>query len=161
MSSHVWSQKKHNQDFLTVGSMGHCSSIALGLALERTDKKIVCIDGDGSLIMHMGNIATVGNLKPKNYYHILINNESHESVGGQPTSASTVDFTSLLSASGYKNIFYSDNKKQLKSSLENFFSDGPNFLEILVQKGSRSNLGRPTIEPINNKNSFMNFLKKS
>ena len=95
--------QSHDQDFLTVGSMGHCSSIALGLAIARPDKKIVCIDGDGSLIMHMGSLSTVGKVKPENFYHILMNNKVHESVGGQETSAKNIDFSDLAKANGYKN----------------------------------------------------------
>ena len=72
----------HYKDFLTVGSMGHCSSIALGIAISNPERKVVCIDGDGALIMHMGSLSTVGKLKPKNFYHILINNQVYESVEG-------------------------------------------------------------------------------
>ena len=86
----------HNKDFLTVGSMGHCSSIALGIALSNPNRKIFCIDGDGSLIMHMGSLAMIGELAPENFNHILINNFVHESVGGQPTSAMTINFQKLI-----------------------------------------------------------------
>ena len=152
--------KSHNQDFLTVGSMGHCSSIALGIAIAKLDRKVVCIDGDGALIMHMGSLSTVGKLKPENFYHILINNQVHESVGGQATSADIIDFASLVKANGYSNVLFADKKEELISEIENLFKcSGPNFLEVLVKPGSRLDLGRPTIKPIDNKKAFQNFIR--
>jgi len=152
--------QSHQQDFLTVGSMGHCSSIALGIALAKPDRKVVCIDGDGALIMHMGSLSTVGKLKPKNFYHILINNQVHESVGGQATSAEFIDIPALVKSNGYKNVLFSDNHKVLTSQIERLLNQsGPNFLEVLVKPGSRINLGRPSIKPKDNKNAFMNFIQ--
>jgi len=151
----------HNKDFLTVGSMGHCSSIALGIAIAKPDRKIICIDGDGSLIMHMGGLSTVGKLNPSNFYHILINNLVHESVGGQQTSANAINFSSIAKSNGYNNVFSLDNKEQLEFQINEFINQsGPALLEVLVKAGSRKNLGRPTIKPINNKLDFMDFTKK-
>ena len=151
----------HNKDFLTVGSMGHCSSIALGIAIAKPDRKIICIDGDGSLIMHMGGLSTVGKLNPSNFYHILINNLVHESVGGQQTSANAINFSSIAQSNGYNNVFSLDNKEQLEFQINEFINQsGPALLEVLVKAGSRKNLGRPTIKPINNKLDFMDFTKK-
>ena len=107
--------QSHEQDFLTVGSMGHCSSIALGIALARPDQKVFCIDGDGAMLMHMGNLTSISALKPKNFYHILMNNEVHESVGGQETSAKFIDIPKLVKANGYANVFtvhYPDEERE-------------------------------------------------
>ena len=151
----------HQQDFLTVGSMGHCSSIALGIALAKPDRKVVCIDGDGSILMHLGVLATIANLKPKNFRHILLNNGVHESVGGQETAAGNLKFTKIISAIGSSKVFMAETAVELKEKIEIFSScTGPTFLEVKIQPGSRKDLGRPTINPIENKNVFMRFLKK-
>ena len=150
----------HEQDFLTVGSMGHCSSVALGIAIAKPSRKIVCIDGDGALIMHMGSLSIVGRLKPHNFFHILINNGVHESVGGQETSAKFIDISALVKANGYQNVFFTDKQVELKSRINELFNrKGPNFLEVLVKPGSRENLGRPTIKPKDNKRIFMDFVQ--
>lgn len=149
----------HFKDFLTVGSMGHCSSIALGIAIAKPDRNVVCIDGDGALIMHMGSLSTVGKLKPKNLYHILINNYVHESVGWQETSAKFIDMLGLVKSNGYRYAFSVKDSSHLRNQFEDFIkSEGPSFLEIKVRPGSRDDLGRPTIKPIDNKKAFMDFL---
>ena len=153
--------QSHQQDFLTVGSMGHCSSIALGLAIAETNKRIVCIDGDGALIMHMGNLSTVGKVAPDNFYHILMNNKVHESVGGQETSAKNVDFSVLAKDSGYKNTKSASNDKNIDEIIKEFFSNtGPSFIEFNIKPGSRTGLGRPTINPIDNKIALMKYISK-
>lgn len=152
----------HYKDFLTVGCMGHCSSIALGIAISNPDRKVVCIDGDGALIMHMGSLSTVGKIKPLNFFHILINNQVHESVGGQETSAKFIDFPKLVKANGYTHVFTVNEEKKLTSQLDKLIEKtGPNFLEVNVKPGSRKNLGRPTVKPVDNKKAFMNFINKT
>ena len=151
----------HHSSFLTVGSMGHCSSIALGISLSKPDKEVFCIDGDGALIMHMGSLATVGMTKPKNFKHILINNKVHESVGGQDTAAAFINMPNLARSNGYKTIFNVVDKSQLKDILPQFIdSKGPSFLEVSTIPGSRVDLGRPNISPIESKKSFMKYIKK-
>ncbi len=153
--------QSHRQDFLSVGSMGHCSSIALGIAVAKPDRKVVCIDGDGAFIMHMGNLSTVGKLNPKNFYHILMNNQVHESVGGQATSARFIDIPDLVKANGYNDVFYTDNEQELTLQINELINRaGPNFLEVLVKPGSRNDLGRPTVNPADNKSSFMDFVQE-
>ena len=150
----------HSKDFLTVGSMGHCSSIALGIAISKPNRPVICIDGDGSMIMHLGSLSTIGKLNPKNFYHILINNKVHESVGGQETSAKFIDIPSIVKSSGYLHAYVAESLPQLKKHLNNLFTNnGPGFVEIKVKPGSRDDLGRPTIKPIDNKKSFMDYLK--
>ena len=104
--------ESHCKDVLTVGSMGHCSSIALGIALAKPERTIICIDGDGALIMHMGSLATIGKLKPKNFKHILINNRAHESVGGQETAADYIDIPAIAKANSYRNVYSVVNKDE-------------------------------------------------
>ena len=141
--------------------MGHCSSIALGIAISNPKRKVVCIDGDGSLIMHMGSLSTVGNIKPKNFYHILINNEVHESVGGQTTSARFINIPEIVKASGYSNVLSIDKTFNIAHQCQKLIkSKGPNFLENKVKPGSREDLGRPTIDPVDNKINFMKFVSK-
>lgn len=151
----------HERDFLTVGSMGHASQIAMGIALSKPDRNIYCIDGDGALIMHMGALAIIGSSKINNFKHIVINNGAHDSVGGQPTVGFDIDICSIARACGYKKA-YSVNSKYKLGKYMNEIKDctGPALLEIKVRKGGRSNLGRPTISPLENKNNFMNFLSE-
>ncbi|NQV38715.1 MAG: phosphonopyruvate decarboxylase [Candidatus Marinimicrobia bacterium] len=149
----------HNKDFLTVGSMGHCSSIAMGIALSNPKRKVICIDGDGALIMHMGSLATAGKLSPKNFIHILLNNKVHESVGGQNTAGDIIDFQLLAKANNYSNIYSIENKYEVATVITKAIDDsGPIFIEINVDPGSRNDLGRPTIKPIDNKKAFMRFI---
>jgi len=148
----------HSKDFLTVGSMGHASQIALGIALQKKERKVFCLDGDGASLMHMGGFTSVGSLCPKNYVHIVLNNGSHDSVGGQPTVGLSVDLPSIAKASGYKHILRLDTADEITRTLSNL-PEGPVFIEIRVQKGARKDLGRPVESPVENKNVFMQFLK--
>jgi phosphonopyruvate decarboxylase len=152
-------KQSHNKDFLTVGSMGHASQIALGIALSKEDREIYCIDGDGALLMHLGSLAIIGNKKPKNYRHILINNGAHDSVGGQETVGFKIDTLAIAKACGYKECYSCATKKELIGLSEKINNvDGPIFLEIKVKKGARKDLGRPRTTPIENKEAFMEFL---
>ena len=150
----------HEKDFLTVGCMGHSSSIALGIALEKPERNVYCFDGDGALIMHMGALSVIGELKPKNFRHIIINNFAHDSVGGQPTAAYNLDIPAIARASGYTYVASSDNKNDIINQIIKIKNmDGPVLLEIKVNKGHRKDLGRPTRTPIENKEDFMGFLR--
>ena len=151
----------HAKDFLTVGSMGHSSTIALGIAFNKPDKKIWCIDGDGAALMHMGAMGIIGASAPKNYIHILINNGAHESVGGMPTVALDINFVQIAQACGYKNAVSVDNFEYLdKVLLEAKNRNELSFIEIKCSIGARDNLGRPTTTPIENKNGFMKYLNE-
>ena len=153
--------QSHQQDFLTVGSMGHCSSIALGIALSKPQREVVCIDGDGSMLMHLGSITTIASLNPNNFRHILLNNKVHESVGGQDTAAKNIDLSAIVEALGSSKMFKAETPAELKVKFKDFMSStGPSFLEVIIQPGSRTDLGRPTINPVNNKDNFMRFLEK-
>jgi len=151
----------HERDFLTVGSMGHASQIALGIAMAKTDRKVWCFDGDGAAIMHMGSMAIVANKAPKNYVHVVFNNGAHDSVGGQPTVGLKIDLPAVAKAVGYKNTCSVDSKEALAEALNAVVSmEGPSLLEIKVKKGNRKDLGRPTTTPIQNKEALMEFLQK-
>lgn len=152
----------HARDFLTVGSMGHASQIALGIALAQPERRVWCFDGDGAAIMHMGSMAIVANKAPKNYVHVVFNNGAHDSVGGQPTVGLKIDLPVVARAVGYKASFSVDSKAELESVLAkvNEF-EGLVFLEIKVKKGNRKDLGRPTTTPIQNKKDLMCFLNQN
>ena len=151
----------HAKDFLTVGSMGHSSSIALGIAFNKPNTKIWCIDGDGAALMHMGSMGIIGSISPKNYIHILINNGSHESVGGMPTVALNMDFVMIAKACGYKNVVSVDNFEDLDRELmEAKKGNELSFIEIKCSIGARTDLGRPTTTPKENKDGFMNYLNQ-
>jgi phosphonopyruvate decarboxylase len=153
-------QQGHEKDFLTVGSMGHASQIALGIALQKPHRKVFCFDGDGALIMHMGSIAIAASKHPKNYIHIVFNNGAHDSVGGQPTVGLDIDIPQIAKKCGYTNSWSATSRTDLIAVLQDLHTyDGPILLEIKVKKGNRKNLGRPTITPIQNKLNFMDFLR--
>jgi len=149
----------HEYDFLTVGSMGHSSSIALGIALNKPDKKIWCIDGDGAMLMHMGAMAVIGANAPQNFVHIVINNSAHETVGGMPTVAGTMNIMDIAKACGYKNVVSVDNFDALDSALLKAKSLSELCLiEVKCSIGARDDLGRPTTTAVDNKKCFMHFL---
>lgn len=156
-----WNQG-HERDFLTVGSMGHASQIALGIAMEKEDRTIWCFDGDGATLMHMGSMAIVASKTPKNYVHVVFNNGAHDSVGGQPTVGLKIDIPAVAKAVGYYATYSVDNEADLKKALSDMYltkAEGPILLEVKVKKGNRKDLGRPTTTPIQNKEALMAFLK--
>ncbi len=150
----------HSLDFLTVGSMGHSLSIALGIAINKPDKKIWCIDGDGACLMHMGSLAVTGRIAPENLVHIVINNGAHETVGGMPTVAGDIDICAVAKGCGYKNACCVDSPDALDKALESAVSNkGLCLIEVKCAIGARDDLGRPTTTAMDNKNSFMNSLR--
>ena len=152
--------QSHKYDFLTVGSMGHSSSIALGVAINKPDRKIWCIDGDGAVLMHMGAMAVIGSNKPSNLVHIVINNAAHETVGGMPTVAGDIDIVAIAEACGYPNAVSVDNFEDLDRALAEARSRNTlSLIEVKCSLGARDDLGRPTTTAIENKNSFMEFLR--
>ena len=152
--------QSHERDFLTVGSMGHASQIALGIAIAQPDRKVWCFDGDGAMIMHMGSLAIIGDKAPKNYVHVVFNNGAHDSVGGQPTVGLKIDLKAIANAVGYPHAFSVDNKADLSVILSEAKNlDGPILLEIKVRKGNRKDIGRPTTTPAYNKDLFMGYLR--
>jgi len=152
-------KQDHNTDFLTVGSMGHSNHIALGIALMKKERNVFCFDGDGAALMHLGSLTVIGTTSPGNYNHILFNNGSHDSVGGQPTVGQLVDFCAIANASGYKWTKRVKTISEIVSALKEMKKrTGPKFLEIMICKGARKELGRPTTTPIENKIKFMKFL---
>ncbi len=146
----------HGHDFLTVGSMGHSSSIALGIALQKPERRVWCLDGDGAAIMHLGALALIGANRPANLIHIVLNNEAHESVGGMPTVAGKLDLPGIAKACGYPCALSADNPEGLKKALKTA-REGKQltFIEVKCALGARTDLGRPTTTPQENKAAFM------
>lgn len=152
----------HHRDFLTVGSMGHCSQIALGVAFKKPDRNVYCLDGDGSFIMHMGSVAVIGQTAPANLKHIVINNTAHDSVGGLPTAASVCDLSGVARACGYTATRMVDNETDLIEGLQWLKQErGPTLLEIRVKVGARKDLGRPTRTPLENRMDFEENLRST
>ncbi|MDR2596551.1 MAG: phosphonopyruvate decarboxylase [Treponema sp.] len=149
----------HERDFLTVGSMGHTSSIALSIALQKPQLQVTCLDGDGAALMHMGSFAAVGTQKPRNYCHIVLNNAAHDSVGGQPTIAPLIDIPAVARACGYIHVYQAKIKEELKNILAKK-NEGLTFIEVKVKKGARKDLGRPKTTPQENKAAFMKFIEE-
>ncbi len=151
----------HEKDFLTVGSMGHASQIALGIALEKTDRKVWCFDGDGAALMHLGSMAIIADKAPANFIHVVFNNGAHDSVGGQPTVGLKVRLTEIAKAVGYREAVMATNEEELETVLKRLKTcEGPVLLEVRVHRGNRKDLGRPTTTPIQNRDAFMEFLDK-
>ena len=152
--------QSHKYDFLTVGSMGHSSSIALGIAINKPEQKIWCVDGDGAVLMHMGSMAVMGANKPKNLVHVVINNGAHETVGGMPTVAADIDLVAIAKACGYPNAVSVDNFDDLDKELSAADSrDELSFVEVKSSIGARDDLGRPTTTALENKQNFMEYLE--
>ena len=137
--------------------MGHASSIAAGVAFSMPNKKVICIDGDGAALMHLGALSTSSDCP--NLVHILINNEAHDSVGGQPTKGNCINFNKVGTLLGYKHAIQVDNSDSLRAELlacQNRI--GSVLIEVKCAAGFRSDLSRPDRTPIENKNDFMNFI---
>lgn len=146
----------HDTDFLTVGSMGHASSIALGITLQNPKKRVWCIDGDGAVLMHMGAMALIGANKPDNMVHVVINNSAHESVGGLPTVAGQIDICSIATACGYQYTERVNDEEELEDALKKIVDrEGLTLLEIVTTIGARDDLGRPSTSPKENLERFM------
>ena len=140
--------------------MGHSSSIALGIALQKPNRRVWCLDGDGAALMHLGAMALIGANRPANLVHVVLNNEAHESVGGLPTVAGLLDLPALARACGYPKALSADNPEALERALEGTkASHELTFIEVKCALGARDNLGRPTTTPQENKTSFMENLE--
>lgn len=152
--------EKHNRDFLNVGSMGHTSSIATGIALA-TERKVVCLEGDSSAIMHMGSLTTTGIMKPGNFIHIVLNNGVHESVGGQKSAGYNANLTEIARHSGYntvdKSVITNKEITEAIKSLET--SDGPAFIEIIIRKGIRKDMPPLKFDLLYSKKDLMSNLQ--
>lgn len=152
--------QSHKYDFLTVGSMGHSSSIALGIALQKPQQRIWCIDGDGAALMHMGSMAVIGANRPANLIHVVINNGAHETVGGMPTVAGAIDLVGIAKACGYPRAKRVASFEALDAELETMKQGNELcFLEVMCAIGAREDLGRPTTTALENKKNYMNYLK--
>lgn len=157
----VSKKQGRDSDFLTVGSMGHASQIAMGIALSRPDQTVVCLDGDGASLMHLGGLATIGTWGFDNFLHVLLNNAAHDSVGGQPTVGFKVSLTMIANACGYTHVAGPvTSLEAIKEELDLLTQvKGCRFLEVRVRPGARPDVGRPKETPIENKKAFMKRLR--
>lgn len=152
--------QSHKYDFLTVGSMGHSSSIALGVAINKPNLKVWCVDGDGAVLMHMGSMTVLGAIAPKNMVHVVINNGAHETVGGMPTAASKIDLVAVAKACSYPNAVCVHTFEELDKALEAAkHRNELSFIEVKCSIGARADLGRPTTTALENKENFMTYLR--
>ena len=146
----------HRRDFLTVGSMGHCSQIALGVADHAPSRDVYCLDGDGAVLMHMGSLAVIGTRAPSNLRHIVINNGAHDSVGGQPTAAREIDLCAVALACRYGSAESIEGVDALPAAMERLrAATGPAMLEVHVASRAHTDAGRPATAPVQNKADFM------
>jgi len=152
----------HEKDFLTVGGMGHANQIALGISLQKPNRTVFCLDGDGAAIMHLGSMAINGNAECDNFKHIVFNNGAHDSVGGHPTVGYTTDFQTIANACGYEMVLEAQTSKEVIKCMKDLKAfKGKTFLEIKVKKGFRKDLGRPTTTPKENKRTLMKFIMEN
>ena len=153
-------KQSHDNDFLTVGSMGHCSQIALGVALANKSKQVICLDGDGAAIMHMGSLAITAQAAAPNLIHVILNNGRHDSVGGQPTCGLEIDFATIAKGCGYRSADIVSSESELLKALEALSNaEGPILLDLRIGPGHRADLGRPNISPKDQKHAFMRHLE--
>lgn len=153
----------HGSDFLTVGSMGHASSIALELASEMPERRVILIDGDGACVMHMGSLLVAAEIAPDNLVHFVINNGVHDSVGGMPTPAKGRSLSKIASACGYAKVLTAKDEKELCMIIDQIAkesSPGLTFVEVYTTRGARADLGRPTLSAKENIDSFREFLRE-
>ena len=150
----------HEKDFLTVGSMGHASMIACQIAVEKPDRTVWCLDGDGAFLMHLGAAPIIGKRKVRNLIHVVINNGAHETVGGMPVCSGTMNIAGLAASAGYPLVLKADSEQSLRNALTQAksFEAGPVFIEVLCACGARADLGRPTTTPVQNRDAFMEWL---
>lgn len=152
----------HAHDFLTVGSMGHCSSIALAIALQRPNRRVWCVDGDGAALMHLGAMAVIGAQRPENLVHVIINNGAHETVGGMPTVAPSVDLVRVAEGCGYASAVKVETYADLDVVLGAAKRAGALcMIEAKASLGAREDLGRPTTTARENKVAFMGEVQKA
>ena len=152
----------HQREFLTVGSMGHASQIAMGIALAIPDRQVFCLDGDGAMLMHMGGAAIAGAAGVANFKHVIFNNGVHDSVGGMATAGLRVSFTEIVKACRYTEAWRADRREDVAEKVAQLrAAHGPAMLEIMVQTGARADLGRPKTSPIENKTAFTEFLRRA
>ena len=150
----------HKRDFLTVGSMGHSSMIALAIAKEKKDRRVLCLDGDGAVIMHMGSAAVLGANSPANMVHVLINNGAHETVGGVPTVSEKLNYSGIALSCGYTETYLAETPEEVVEVFKTIQDKkGLIFVEIKTDISSRADLGRPTTTPIQNRDAFMDYIK--
>ena len=151
----------HDRDFLTVGSMGHASMIALGIALEQPDRRVWCLDGDGAALMHLGAMAVIGQKKPANLVHVVINNAAHETVGGMPVCEGALNLTGLAMSAGYRHVSRAASEMELYQAADAAMTAGElAFIEVMCAVGARADLGRPTTTPQQNRDALMQFLQE-
>lgn len=150
----------HEKDFLTVGSMGHASMIALGIALEKPERRVWCLDGDGAALMHLGAMAVLGRKKPANLLHVVINNAAHETVGGMPVCEGALDLSAMAKVLGYPHTFRAEDGESLDAALSAAKACGElALIEVMCAVGARADLGRPTTTPRENRDALMKYLQ--
>ena len=151
----------HEKDFLTVGSMGHAGMIALGIAMEKPNRRIWCLDGDGAALMHLGAMAVIGQRRPYNMIHVVINNAAHETVGGMPVCEGAFDAERQARACGYPKVYRAEDEASLTAAVQEAMkSRCLCFIEIMCAVGSRADLGRPTTTPKENRDALMAHLQE-
>lgn len=151
----------HEKDFLTVGSMGHASMIALAIALEKPDRRVWCLDGDGAALMHLGALPVIARRSPANMIHVVINNAAHETVGGMPVCEGALDVSAMAQAAGYPTILRADSPQTLADALKSAQGCGQlSLVEVMCANGARADLGRPTTTPQQNRDALMTFIRE-
>lgn len=145
----------HDTDFLTVGGMGHTLSIAAGMAMGCPMRTVWCLDGDGSMLMHMGSLAVTAQRWPDNLRYVVNVNGAHESVGGQPNVAGNIDVVGLLRACGFEAVAEARTANEVAAGMEALASSPRTALVLHTHQGSRADLGRPTVTPADNKHAMM------
>ncbi len=149
----------HDLDFLVVGAMGHASHVALGLCCADPGRPVLCLDGDGAALMHLGALASCAGAR--GLLHVVLNNGAHESVGCQPTSAPALRLAALARACGYARVATVRSAASLEAAVRDFLEGGQSgFIEAVCRVGHRADLGRPALAPREAARQFMRALRR-
>jgi thiamine pyrophosphate-dependent acetolactate synthase large subunit-like protein len=154
ISRELFHIKDTPRNFYMIGSMGLASSIGLGLALNLLQRQIIVIEGDGNVLMNMGSMATIGHFAPRNFMQIVLDNESHDSTGGQPTVSNTISLTGTAQSAGYSRSYRADSAEDLYQAIRVSFKQGPVFILVKVTKGSDEGMSRVSHTPEQIKERF-------
>jgi len=163
ISRELFILRDSHQNFYMMGSMGLTSSIGLGLALCFPKRRIIVIEGDGSILMNMGSLATIGHYAPRNLIHIILDNEAYESTGGQPSVSNTANLDQVAKSVGYKTFREIRSEKKLQEFFKETksFIKGPIFILVKVERGRiYERIPRVPYTPAEITNYFQKFLRK-
>jgi len=160
VSRDLFAVSDNKSNFYMIGSMGLASSIALGISLKKPKRKIFVFDGDGNILMNLGSLTTIGALQPKNLVHVIFDNSSHDSTGGQPTNTKKISLDKIGKSANYKHVFKTSSATKLTKIIDKIMNlSGPIMILVKIQKTKKTSK-RVSFKPTLIKDRFMKTLSK-